>query len=136
MPEWEQQTQQQPWWQDAGKRNRVAVIAFAALALTSMLFVAFSNYLFAGDQRVMVVQMEMDAGQDNREGLKQACGSLPGISVVPDQGNPDPAVQGRFPVRFDIADTTTQQEAALLNCLNVNSERYRVRGYLPENDGN
>ena len=59
-----------------------------------------------------------------------------GISVVADQGNPDPAVQGRFPVRFDIADTTTQQEAALLNCLNVNSERYRVRGYLPENDGN
>lgn len=136
MPEWEQQTQQQPWWRDAGKRNRAAVITFAALALTSMLFVAFSNYLFAGDQRVMVVQMEMDAGQDNREGLKQACGSLPGISVVADQGNPDPAVQGRFPVRFDIADTTTQQEAALLNCLNVNSERYRVRGYLPENDGN
>ena len=136
MPEWEQQTQQQPWWQDAGKRNRAAVITFAALALASMLFVAFSNYLFAGDQRVMVVQMEMDAGQDNREGLKRACGSLPGISVVADQGNPDPAVQGRFPVRFDIADTTTQQEAALLNCLNVNSERYRVRGYLPENDGN
>jgi hypothetical protein len=136
VPEWEQQTQQQPWWQDAGRRNRVAVIVFAALVLASMLFVAFSNYLFAGDQRVMVVQMEMDAGQDNREGLKQACGSLPGISVVADQGNPDPAVQGRFPVRFDIADTTTQQEAALLRCLNENRERFQVRGYLPENDGN
>ena len=125
-----------PWWRDARSRNRAAVIAFAAIALTSMLFVAFSNYLFAGDQRVLVVTLENDAGQARRDGLKAACGGLPGVSVVPDQGDPDPAVQGRFPVRFRIADTTTQQEVAVIRCLNANRERFAIVGYLPENDGN
>ena len=125
-----------PWWRDARSRNRAAVITFAAIALTSMLFVAFSNYLFAGDQRVLVVTLENDAGQARRDGLKAACGGLPGVSVVPDQGDPDPAVQGRFPVRFRIADTTTQQEVAVIRCLNANRERFAIVGYLPENDGN
>ena len=125
-----------PWWRHARQRNRAAVVAFAGLALTSMLFVAFSNYLFAGDQRVMVVTLQNGAGQEAREGLKAACGSLSGISVVADQGNPDPRIQGRFPVRFDIADTTPQQESGLIRCLNDNRERYGVVGYLPENDGN
>ena len=129
-------TQQRAWWQDARTRNRVALIAFGSLVLTSMLFVAFSNYLFAGDQRVMVVTLENDAGQARREGLKQACGTLPGISVVADQGDPDPRVQGRFPVRFDIADTTPQQESALIGCLNANRVRFGVVGFIPENDGN
>lgn len=127
---------QQPWWRDARCRNRVALVAFAVLAVGGILFPAFSNYLFAGDQRVLVVTLEQDAGQAKREGLKVACGSLPGISVVADRGNPDPRIQGRFPVRFDIANTTTQQEAALLLCLNQNRERFGVVGYLPENDGN
>jgi len=125
-----------PWWKDARSRNRAAIIAFAAIALTSMLFVAFSNYLFAGDQRILVVTLENDAGQAKREGLKAACGGLPGVSVVRDQGDPDPAVQGRFPVRFRIADTTTQQEVAVIRCLNENRERFAIVGYLPENDGN
>ncbi len=127
---------QQPWWRDARQRNRAALVTLAVLALGGILFPAFSNYLFAGDRRVLVVTLEQDAGQDRREGLKAACGTLPGVSVVPDRGNPDPRIQGRFPVRFDIADTTTQQEAALLLCLNQNRERFAVRGYLPENDGN
>ncbi len=127
---------QQPWWRDARRRNRVALVTFAVLALGGILFPAFSNYLFAGDRRVLVVTLEQDAGQVKREGLKAACGALPGISVVADRGNPDPRIQGRFPVRFDIADTTTQQEAALLLCLNQNRERFGVVGYLPENDGN
>ena len=127
---------QQPWWRDARRRNRVALVAFAVLALGGILFPAFTNYLFAGDRRVLVVTLEQDAGQIKREGLKAACGTLPGISVVADQGNPDPRIQGRFPVRFDIAGTTTQQEAALLLCLNQNRERFGVLGYLPENDGN
>lgn len=130
------ETARPPWWQDSSRRNRAVLIAFAALALASMLFVAFSNYLFAGDQRVMVVTLENDAGQAAREGLKAACGGLPGISVVPDQGNPDPRIQGRFPARFGIADTTPQQEAGLIRCLNDNRERFRVVGFLPENDGN
>ncbi len=125
-----------PWWQDAKRRNKAVLITFAVLALGGILFPAFSNYLFAGDQRVLVVTLANGAGQDNRVGLKQACGSLPGISVVPDQGDPDPRIQGRFPVRFRIADTTPQQESALLKCLNDNRVRFRVIGYLPENDGN
>lgn len=141
QPSEQTQDQQQeprtaPWWRDAARRNRAAVIAFAVLAVGGMLFPAFTKYLFAGDRRVMVVTMVQDAGQDAREGLKQACGSLPGISPIADRGNSDPAIQGRFPVRFDIADTTTQQEAALLACLNDNRERFGVIGYLPENDGN
>lgn len=135
-PAMDTDTQAPPWWQVARTRNRVGVVAFAALALASMLFVAFSNFLFAGDQRILVVTLENGAGQAARDGLKAACGDLPGISVIPDQGNPDPTVQGRFPVRFRIADTTTQQEAAIISCLNQNRERFRVVGYLPENDGN
>ena len=132
----ETEAAQQPWWRNARRRNRAALVTFAVLALGGILFPAFSNYLFAGDQRVLVVTLEQDAGQDRREGLKIACGTLPGVSVVPDQGNPDPRIQGRFPVRFDIGDITTQQQAALLLCLNQNRERFAVLGYLPENDGN
>lgn len=132
----ETEAAQQPWWRDARQRNRAALVTFAVLALGGILFPAFSNYLFAGDRRVLVVTLEQDAGQDRREGLKAACGTLPGVSVVPDRGNPDPRIQGRFPVRFDIGDITTQQQATLLQCLNQNRERFAVRGYLPENDGN
>jgi len=132
----ETEASQQPWWRDARRRNRAALVTFAVLALGGILFPAFSNYLFAGDQRVLVVTLEQDAGQDRREGLKAACGTLPGVSVVPDRGNPDPRIQGRFPVRFDIGDITTQQQAMLLQCLNQNRERFAVLGYLPENDGN
>lgn len=130
-----QQPVRTPWWQDAGGRNRVALISFAAIVATSMLFVGFT-ILARGDVRVMRVDMVNDAGQANREGLKQACGSLPGVSVVADKGNPDPRIQGRFPVRFFIGGTTDQQEAALIRCLNDNRERFQVQGYLPENDGN
>jgi hypothetical protein len=111
------------------------VIVFATLALAGILFPAFTNYLFAGDQRVMVVTMAPNAGQEARQALKDACGDLPGISVVADKGNPDPRIQGRFPVRFDIADTTPAQEAALQSCLNAN-EDLGIVGFLPENDGN
>ena len=132
----EQEVPPQPWWRDARQRNRAALIAFAVLALGGILFPAFTNYLFAGDRRVMVVTMEQNAGQANREGLREVCGRLPGITPVADRGNPDPNVQGRFPVRFDIANTTQQQEVALIACLNENRERFRIVGYLPENDGN
>ena len=128
----EEQEQRRPWWRDASQRNRVAVIVFAMLALAGILFPAFTNYLFAGDQRVLVVTMAPDAGQPEREALKQACGALPGVSVVADRGNPDPRIQGRFPVRFSIADTTDAQYAALTACVN---RQPGVRGLLAERDG-
>lgn len=106
---------------------------FVVLALAGILFPAFTNYLFAGDQRVLVVTMDQDAGQEQREALKQACGDLPGVRVVADRGNPDPAIQGRFPVRFDIADITDRQLAALNGCI---ERQPGVRGFLAENDGN
>lgn len=128
----EEQTAPQggPWWRDAGRRTRVVVITFLALALAGILFPAFTKYLFGGDQRVLVVTMQPDAGQEARQALKDACGGLPGVTVVPDQGNPDPSIQGRFPVRFDIGDTSAAQEAALQSCINDNGDR--VVGFLPE----
>lgn len=106
-----------PWWRDARRRSRVALVVFAALALLGILYPAVTNYLLGGDQRVLVVTLHQGSGQADRERLKQACGSLPGVSVVDDRGNPDPRVQGRFPVRFDIGGTTVAQEAALEACV-------------------
>ena len=128
-----QEEQQAPWWRDARQRNRALLIAFAALALGGILFPAFTNYLFAGDRRVVVVTMAQDAQQSDRDNLKRACGSLPGVRVVADRGNPDPRVQGRFAVRFDVADITAPEYAALTSCIN---DQPRVRGFLTENDGN
>lgn len=126
----EQQTA--PWWRDDRKRTRAVVVTFLALALLGILYPAFTNYLFAGDQRVLVVTMDQDADQGDRDRLKQACGGLPGISVIADRGNPDPRVQGRFTVRFDIADTSQRQETELASCIN---RQDGVRGFLTENDG-
>ena len=127
----EQQTT--PWWQDARRRTRAVVVVFAVLALGGILFPAFTNYLFAGDQRIVVVTMAQDAGQREREALKQACGSLPGVRVVPDRGDPNPRVQGKFPVRFDVKDITAREYSALAACINRSPG---VRGLLTENDGN
>ena len=121
------------WWQDQGQRNRALLIAFGTLALLGILFPAFTNYLFAGDQRVVRVTMVQDAGQPLRDALKQACGDLPGVRVVADRGNPDPRMQGRFPVRFDVADSTASEYAALAGCIN---RQEGVLGIITENDGN
>lgn len=118
-----------PWWRDRARRNRVALVAFACLALLGILYPAFTNYLFGGDRRVLVVTLDQGAGQDARDRLKQACGDLPGIGVVPDRGNPDPAVQGRFPVRFQISDTSASQQADLEQCIN---DQPGVRGFLTQ----
>lgn len=116
-----------PWWRDSRRRTRVAVVVFAALALLGILFPAFTNYLFGGDRRVLVVTMEQDSTQADREALKQACGSLPSVSLVEDRGDPDPRLQGRFAVRFRIAGSTPAQEAALQSCVN---DQPGVRGFL------
>jgi hypothetical protein len=123
------------WWRDRRARERVAVCAFAALALAGILFGGFA-VLLRGDVREMVVTLENGAGQQAREGLKAECGDLPGVSVVPDRGNPDPRIQGRFPVRFGMGGITDQEQSALIRCLNENRERFQIVGYLPERDGN
>jgi hypothetical protein len=76
--------------------------------------------------------MSQDAVQADRVALKSACGSLPGVTVVADQGNPSASVQGRFPVRFDIGQATTAQEIALETCINQHGDK--VRGFLSEGD--
>jgi hypothetical protein len=121
-----------PWWRDRRARNRAAVGVFAALALTGMLFVAFTNYLFAGDRRVLIVTMAQDAVQADRESLKQACGDLPSVTVVADRGNPDPRLQGRFAVRFGIEGATDPELAALQTCINGQPG---VRGFLVDDTG-
>lgn len=103
---------------------------FAALATTSIVVTGVFTKLLAGDPRVLVVTLHQDAGQSARELLKRECGSLPGISVVPDRGDPSPAVQGRFPVRFKIGGATPQQEAGLQSC--IDGHRELVRGILNE----
>ena len=123
----------QVWWRDKRQRDRALLVAFAVLALSGILFVAFTNYLFAGDQRVVRVTMEQDAGQPARDALREACGDLPGVTPVPDRGNPDPRIQGRFPVRFDVSDSTPPQYAALAGCIN---RQDGVLGFITENDGN
>jgi len=114
------------------RTNTVLIVCFAALALGAMLVTGVFNYLLAGDPRVLVVTMKQGSGQEARDQLKRDCGGLPGISVVPDRGNPDPSIQGRFPVRFNIADTTPSQEAVLETCINEHSST--VRGLLSEGD--
>ena len=125
--------QTQAWWRRKQSRDRALLIAFATLGLLGILFVAFTNYLFAGDQRVVRVTMVQDAGQPAREALKRACGDLPGVTPVPDKGDPDPRIQGRFPVRFDVSDSTPAEYAALAGCI---EEQDKVLGIITENDGN
>lgn len=116
------------WWQHRQTRTKVAVVTFAVLALLGMVLPAVGG-LFSGDQRVLVVTLDQGAGQERRLALKAACGSLPGIGVVPDQGNGNPEVQGRFPVRFSLAGATPKQEAALTACVDAQPG---VRGFLVE----
>ena len=117
----------------ASRRTSTVLIAlFGALMVSSIVITGVFNHLLAGDPRVLVVSMKQDVGESAREILKRDCGSLPGVSVVADRGNPDPQVQGRFPVRFKIGGATPHQEAALETCI----ERHRslVRGLLTEGD--
>jgi hypothetical protein len=119
------------WWKDSRARNRAVLAAFVVLALGGILFPAFTNYLFAGDRRILIVTLEQGVGQETREALRAACGSLPGVRQIADRGDPDPRIQGRFPVRFDIADISNQDYARLTACIN---DQPGVRGFLE--DGN
>jgi len=113
-------------------RTRVLVVAAGVLVLSSMLLTGLFNYLLQPPDKVLVVTMVQDAGQPARERLKADCGGLPGVHTVADQGNDDPSVQGRFPVRFSIGTADAQQESALYAC--IDAHRDIVRGFLTEGD--
>jgi hypothetical protein len=101
------------------------------LVLLSMLLTGIFGFLLAPPEKVLVVTLQQDADQSDREQLKADCGRLPGVTVVADKGNRDPEVQGRFPVRFDIGEATVQEEAALERCINAHKT---VRGFISEGD--
>ena len=118
------------WWRDSKGRTRALLLGFGALALVGILLPGIYNYLLAGDRRQLVVTLQQGVSDADRDTIKQACGTLPGITVVADQGARER--QYRFPVRFRISDSTPAQEAALNDCIN----RYPqlVRGVLTERD--
>ena len=117
----------------ASRRTTSVLIALGGVLMAgSIVVTGVFNHLLAGDPRVLVVTMKMDVGESARDLLKRDCGSLPGVSVVADAGNPDPAIQGRFPVRFKIGGATPAQEAALESC--IDQHRSLVRGLLTEGD--
>jgi hypothetical protein len=117
----------------ASRRTTTTLIAvFGVLMTASIVLTGVFNHLLAGDPRVLVVTMKQDVGEAARDLLKRDCGALPGVSVVADAGNPDPAIQGRFPVRFKIGGATPAQEAALETC--IDQHRTLIRGLLTEGD--
>lgn len=113
------------------RRSKVLIGIGAGLVVLSMLVTAV-HILVSPAKRVLVVTMVQDSVQADRLALKDSCGGLPGVKVVSDQGNPDPEVQGRFPVRFDIGRATFEQEKALTSCINAHGSK--VRGFLNEGD--
>jgi hypothetical protein len=112
-------------------RAKALIAIGGVLLLVSMLVTGIFGFLLAPPNKVLVVTLVPSAGQAERELLKADCGRLPGVEVVADKGNPDPHVQGRFPVRFDIGRATAPQEAALETCINRHAF---VRGFVDEGD--
>ena len=113
-------------------RAKVLIAIGGVLVLASMLITGIFAFLLAPPNKVLVVTMQPTVGEDARAQLKADCGGLPGVKVVADKGNPNPEIQGRFPVRFDIGRATVQQEADLEEC--INSHDKTVRGFLSEGD--
>ncbi len=114
------------WWQGRRGGNRVMLLVLGLVAFAFMVFNA-SGRLTAGDQRQVVARLVLPATDAQREAVKDACGRLPGVALVPDQGAADK--QRNLPVRFDVAGITQQQEVALYACL---EERPEVRYAGPE----
>lgn len=118
------------WWRDPRGRTKALLVAFGVVALFGMLVAGVSNQLLGGDRRVLVVTLEQGVSQADRDTLKTACGTLPGVTVVADRGAPER--QYRLPVRFGITGASVQQEAALEACIG----RYPdlVRGFITQGD--
>lgn len=112
------------------RATRVLLAVGFALLVASVTVSGIFVVFVRGHDRVLVVTMQQGVTQEQREQLRADCGGLPGVEPVADRGNPDPRVQSRFPVRFDITDATPAQEAALEACV----DRPEVRGFLVEGD--
>ena len=117
--------------QPLSRRAKVLITLGGLLLLGSMLVTGVFSFLLAPPKKVLVVELVQPSDEGQRQQLKDDCGGLPGVTVVKDQGNPSPEIQGRFPVRFDIGDADIQQEAALEKCINQHAF---VRGFLSEGD--
>jgi hypothetical protein len=125
-------TQLAPEGRAMSTRTKVLISVGGAVMLFGMLVTAIFGFLLAPPNNILVVTMQQSATEADRAQLKADCGHLPAVKVVADQGNPDPHVQGRFPVRFDIGRATARQEAQLEAC--VNEHTRTVRGFLSEGD--
>lgn len=115
------------WW--TGTR---ILLGIGFLVLTANVVVAGVATQLT-DDRVLVATLAQGVTAEQRQAVKDGCGALPGLAVVADRGNPDPRVQARFPVRFDIAEVTDGQLAALQTCLNGFGPGV-VRGFDTEGD--
>ena len=112
--------------------NKILIVSFAVLAIGSILIAGVFAYFIRGKDITLVVSLQQGASQADRQSMKDACGGLPAIAVVADTGNPNPKIQGRFPVRFDITRATFRQQAALEEC--INRQGPIVRGFISEGD--
>lgn len=104
----------QQWWQGRKGRNRLILLGFGLIVLSFMIFNG-TGILTAGDTRQVVVGLTKPATDAQRAEVKARCGSLPGITVVEDRG--DPAKQRNLPVRFALRGSTVKQEIALDACI-------------------
>lgn len=103
------------WWQGRKGTNRVLIAAFGFLAITAIVMAGIFTRLLGGDSRQVVVNMQQGITEADRQTVKDACGGLPGISVIADRGRADR--QYAFPVRFRLTGSTPAQESALYACL-------------------
>jgi hypothetical protein len=118
------------WWEGRQGHNRVLIAVFAGVAVLAIFYGAILKWT-DGDQRQVVVTMQQGITQADRVTVRDTCGALPGIRPVADKG--DPALQYRFPVRFDVGGSSTAQESALYACVQQFAPRF-VRGVQTEND--
>jgi hypothetical protein len=103
--------------QPLSRRAKILIAVAGSIALIGIVATAVFNYLLADPRGTLVVDLVPGAGQQAREQLRGDCGGLPGIEAVADKGDPDPEVQGRFPVRFSIGSATGAQQTALETCV-------------------
>ncbi|MCW2674082.1 MAG: hypothetical protein JWP14_2671 [Frankiales bacterium] len=109
-------------------RNRAPLAAtLGALLVTTGCSAGAKNHDAPALQ--LVVTMTQDSQQTDRQALKDACGTVPGVSVVMDAST-DPSIRGRLPVRFNISSATDSQERALMACITEHNSK--VRGSIRE----